>query len=117
MGTHPNVILLCTLTPQGLSRKTRKDILAETDTGEDDDIKIGNINYHHEIMESDYHESWQISAREGDIIVFSLVTYGYGESIDWENLLQKKEDLEAWAVGVCERHHCQYKISVTANYW
>ena len=118
MSTHPNVILLLTLTPEGLTRKTRKDIMAECHVEKEDDyIKIGNQDYHHEVMEEDYNEDYQISAKEGDIIIFDLVTYGYGESISWDDLSAQKQELEEWAKGICERHHCSFKINVTANYW
>jgi len=123
MSTHPNTILLCTLTPEGLARKTMREILVDNgiqvddDYHKDDDFKIGTEEYHHEVMESDYHEGWQISAKEGDLIFFDLVTYGYGEQIAWNKLVAQKEALEAWAKKTCEKHHCSFKISVTSNYW
>lgn len=119
MSTHPNAILLLTLTPDGLARKTYRNILAEAGVAdpEMENIKIGGAKYHHKVMEEEYDEGWQISAKEGDIIVFDLVTYGYGEQIAWNGLEAQKTDLEAWAKEVCERHHCGYAISVTANYW
>ena len=105
------------LTPGNLSRKTMAAILAETNTEDDDDVKIGEDEYHHEIMESSYNESWQISAKEGDLVFFAFVTYGYGEPITWAKLEKQKNELEAWAKGICERHQCSYEISVAANYW
>lgn len=117
MSTHPNAILLLTLTPQDLARKTMAAILAETNTGTDDDVKIGSEKYHHAVMESDYNDSWQISSKEGDLLFFDLVTYGYGEQVSWEKLVAQARELEEWAKGICERHHCTYKLSVTANYW
>lgn len=92
-------------------------ILLETETETDDDIKINGVEYHHKIMEGGYDKNWQISSREGDLIFFDLVTYGYGEQISWDDLQNQKDALEAWAKGICERHACAYKISVTANYW
>lgn len=117
MSTHPNVILLLTLTPRGLARKTMADILKETRTAPDDDLTISGEKYHHKVMESDYDEGWQIGAAEGDLIFFDLVTYGYGEQIEWERLEIQKNDLQTWANGICDRHNCSSKISVTANYW
>lgn len=117
MSTHPNAILLVTITPGGLSRRTMAAILAETNTDADSDLKLGLYSYHHKVMESDYDEGWQIAAKEGDLLFFDLVTYGYGEQVPWEKLEAQKMELEAWAKGICERHHCTYAISVTANYW
>lgn len=118
MSTHPNVILLLTLAPDGLARKTMRDILTESQHDEDDEeIKIGDEKYHYCVMESDYEDNWQIAAKEGSLIFFDLVTYGYGEQIAWDKLEAQKQELETWAKGICERHHCQYQISVSANYW
>jgi hypothetical protein len=120
MGTHPNVILLLVLTPQGLSRKTRKELVDEFGKFPehlDTDLVIADKDYHQEVMEDDYDESWQISASEGDIIVFDLVTYGYGKKVSWESFEEQKKELEAWAIQVSEKYHCSWRIFVTANYW
>ena len=120
MSTHPNVILMVALTPDDLSRKTMRSILEANGIKEDDfddDVKISGKDYHHEIMESDYDESWQISAKEGDLIFFDLVTYGYGDTIKWSDLETQKNELEAWAKEICEKFSCSYEIIITANYW
>ncbi len=117
MSIHPNAMLLLTLTPDDLARKTYRAILSETGSDEDDDIKIGDDTYHHRVMEEDYYESSQISAKEGDIVLWDLVTYGYGETITWAKLEAQKNALEEWARGICERHHCKAEIFVGANYW
>jgi hypothetical protein len=115
MSTHPNVLLILKLTPDNLTRKTYRDILTDNDA--EDDIAIGDTEYHCKVMEDDYDDSYQISANEGDIIVFDLVTYGYGESITFDELTKKKDELEAWAKITCKKHNCSYGISVSANYW
>lgn len=119
MSTHPNVILLLILTPQGLARKTMKDIRADGNVADDDDadIKIDDASYHNIVLEEDYDDGWQIGSKVGDLLFFDLVTYGYGEQIEWSKLEAQKKSLEAWAITICEKHHCSYKISVTANYW
>lgn len=123
MGTHPNAILLCTLTPDGLSRKTYRDILLENGSQEEEDptgtsiVRIDGTDYHIRVMELDYDKEFQVSAKEGDILVNDFLTYGYGEQIEWSKAEAQKQALEAWAIGVCERHHCSYNISITANYW
>lgn len=117
MSTHPNAMLLLTLKPDGLARKTYRDILAELGVEGDASIKIGGATYHHDVMESDYDDSNQIAADEGDIVLWDLVTYGYGERIEWDKLAVQKAELDEWARGICERHKCAAKVYVSANYW
>jgi hypothetical protein len=118
MGTHPNAILMSVIKPDGLTRKTLRDILAESETPIDDlYITIGGEDYRALVMEEGYDGNYQISADEGDIVLFDFITYGYGETIEWAELENKKADLEQWSIGICERHNCSYKIVVTANYW
>jgi hypothetical protein len=115
MSTHPNAILLLVLKPDDLTRKTYRAILEEA--GREDDLMIGGDRYNIEVMESTYDESHQIAADEGDIVVFDMVTYGYGERIEWDKLVAQKSVLEEWAAGICERHKCTASFYVTANYW
>lgn len=117
MSTHPNAILLLTLTPDNLARKTYREILEYCNASIDDSIKINGTTYFHKIMEDDYCEGYQISANEGDIVIFNMVTYGYGEVIEWDKLAKEKEELEEWAKPICEMFKCTFKIFVTANYW
>jgi len=118
MSAHPNVILLCRLKPDDLARKTLRSIRAEMEAEEDEgDFNIGTSTYHTKLLESDYDDSWQIGGDEGDILVFDLVTYGYGEDIAWDKLNAQKAELEEWAKKVCEKFSCSYTIAVTANYW
>lgn len=115
MSTHPNAVLLLILKPDDLARKTYRAILQEADR--EDDLIIGGERYNIDVMESDYAEDYQIAAKEGDIIVFDMVTYGYGEVIEWDKLAAQKAALEEWAKGICERHKCSASFFVTANYW
>lgn len=120
MGTHPNAILMAVLTPDDLSRKTMREILSFNGVSEGDfdkDIKINDIDYHTLIMEESYNNGWQISAKEGDLLFFNLVTYGYGERIEWNKLDNQKTHLEEWAKEMCKKFHCSYEIFITANYW
>lgn len=115
MSTHPNVILVLKLTPEGLARRTMREIAGEIPDAAD--IKIGSHDYHRVVMESDYNDDWQLTAKEGDLLFFDLVTYGYGEVISWENLAAQAYELEQWAKEISVKHHCSYAIEVTANYW
>lgn len=117
MSTHPNVILALALKPDDGTRKTHRAIMEEAGVALDDQIKIEGADYHVTVMESDYDDGYQISADEGDIVLFDMVTYGYGETIEWSKLEQQKASLDAWAKGVCERHKCSAKVFMTANYW
>lgn len=143
MGAHPNVILKCTVKADGTTRKLLRDLLAQNRheipdsslplfldskgevvknaiTGkdlrhsrDDDELCIGDYCYDTLVMESEYDESWQISGEEGDLIIFDLVTYGYGQEITLRDLQQRIDSLETWAI----QHSLSYKISISANYW
>lgn len=121
MSTHPNAMLLLELTPDDLSRKTYRAILADAggkDEGDDSEgIKIGQHTYMHRVMEDDYYEDSQVAAKPGSIVLWDLVTYGYGERIGWRALEERKDDLDEWAARMCKKHHCSYAIFVSANYW
>lgn len=117
MSTHPNVILLLTLKPDELSRKTLRAIRDEAGIDDDGSLKIGDHDYHVSVMETDYDDGYQISSDEGDIIIFDMITYGYGEKVEWSKLVSQKDALEVWASAACERHKCSAKIFITANYW
>ncbi len=117
MSIHPNAMLLLALTPDDLARKTYRAILAEAGVEDEEGIKISGETYHHCVMEEDYNEDNQISAKEGDIVLWNLVTYGYGETITWAKLEAQKQALEVWAEDICERYKCNFEIFVSANYW
>ena len=118
MSTHPNVILMVIFKPDGLSRKTHRDILKSNGIDDPDkEIKIGDYEYNTIVMEEDYDEGNQISATEGDIVFYELVTYGYGDSVDWDVLEKNKLELQYWSKRMCIEHNCSYKIKVSANYW
>jgi len=117
MSAHPNVILMALLKPDELSRGTMRNILEENDADAFGDILICDDDYHPLVMESEYHDDFQISADEGDLVFFDMITYGYGECIAWNKLEERKFNLEKWAEDICNRHHCSYEIKITANYW
>ena len=119
MTTHPNVILMAVLTPDGLARKTMREIRAEQTRhySNNTDFLIGKIEYSSLIMESSYNKDLQIGAKEGSLVFFDFVTYGYGETISWVTLAKQQEILEQWAQKTCVEHNCKYEIRVSANYW
>lgn len=119
MSSHPNVILMTVLTPDDGSNKTMRGIKkhSPSKSEEDYEVCVGENDYTIEIMESDYNDSHQIEAEEGDLIVFDLITYGYGEKIEWDTLEKLKNELETWSKEICEKFKCSYKIYVSANYW
>jgi len=117
MGVHPNTMLMVHLKPDGLAHKTYRDILAASGVKDGDDIDIGGQSYHHRIMEGDYEDGFQVSGDDGDIVLLTFATYGYGERIAWADLVRRTADLTAWAQATCDRFACTYIISVGANYW
>jgi hypothetical protein len=110
-------MLLLVLTPDDLARKTHRAILEDARIENNSSLKIGGCDYRHQVMEDACDEDNQIDAKEGDIVVWDFVTYGYGEKISWAKLEGQKAELEEWAKGIGERHHCRYEIFVSANYW
>lgn len=117
MSTHPNVILMAVLTPDGLTRKTWKEILEDNVVKSDNYVIIYGNEYNSMVMETDYHKGFQIAGDEGDIVFFDFVTYGFGDSVTWDELEKRKTELETWAKETSARHHCNFKILVSANYW
>lgn len=114
MSQPQNVILMAVLTPDGLSRKTMREILAVHGTGFDKSyILVGEKEYNSLVMEDGYNEDWQISAQGGDLVFFDFVTYGYGEKVTWDDLEYKKTKLEEWAQKICEEFQCSYRIWVS----
>jgi hypothetical protein len=80
---------------------------------DEQELCIGEFCYQTLVMETDYDEGVQISGEEGDLIIYDLVTYGYGEEISWEDLQSRVDSLEVWSI----QHNLEYRISVSANYW
>jgi hypothetical protein len=118
MSTHPNVMLILELQPDDLPNKTHRTIMSDLGiTSKDDEIIIGSEKYYHFVAESDYNDSFQISTTAGNIVIFDLVTDGYGECIAWDKLLKQKTELEDWAKSNCPRLACSFSIKVGANYW
>lgn len=121
MSTHPNVIIMVVLTPNNTTRKTLRAIVEHYEKEHIDSeagyIRIAGDDYNYIIMEDDYHEGYQISAKEGDIVFFDMVTYGYGEVISWEDLSTAKDKMSTWAEDVCSLFDCTSSIKITANYW
>lgn len=132
MSNHPNVLLIAVLTPDGLARKTMKSILSDNEAceHEDDSIllepqgevyQIGDqekrMKLRSMVMEGEYDDDYQIAAKEGDLVFFSTVTYGYGEAVPAPILVRMIDILERWCKATCEKHHCAYSIKVSANYW
>ena len=121
MSSHPNAILMLTLQPQDLPRKTMRAILSEAGVDPDEEspqIKIGEHDYSVKLMEESYNESFQIAAPVGSIVLHDFLTYGYGDKCQWESASAQQTALQQWALAACERHNCTiHEIAVAANYW
>lgn len=90
---------------------------AGLDPDGDGRLKIGADDFRMLVMESDYDEGDQIGAPEGSIIVFRLVTYGYGESLSWQELDTMRAPLDAWATEAGTKHGFKHEIRIGANHW
>jgi len=117
MSSHPNAILMAILKPDDLPMKTKRNIMEFSGAEDDYDIPIGKKEYHLKVMTDDYDENNQIRAKQSDIVIYDLITYGYGDKIMWEVLEQQKKELEEWVKLICEKFHCSYEIYISANYW
>ena len=139
MSTHPNAMLILRLEPDDVPRKTLREMLDEHRKGFDRDSDglirvnehgsnyprllddnvfcIGNIVYRSKLMDG-YDESDQIDGEEGQIVLFDLMTYGYGESIAFDEVKRRAEALNAWAVENCPKHKIsKWSVEVSANFW
>lgn len=120
MSSHPNAMLLVTITPDDSSRKTFRDMAAHEGSEISEgsaDIRIGGRRFSASVMENDYDEGKQISAEEGQIVMYGFLTYGYGEQAPWHEVAALVDAVETWAEEACARFKFTYKISISANYW
>lgn len=121
MSTHPNAILMLTLQPQDLPRKTIRAILEAAGIDPDEEspqIKIGERDYSVRLMEESYDDGHQIAAPVGSIVLHDFITYGYGDKCSWEDVAARQVALCEWAKAACEKHDCTvHEIAITANYW
>ena len=133
MSTHPNSIIMVVFTPDDLSRKTYRHIVAnykysdsEINDGdvrisglvEDDQKHYDNARFNSFIVEdADEVNSVQIEAPEGSIVFYKYLTYGFCEKIEWDDVRHTHEVLEAWATEVDKEFKCSHKIYISANYW
>jgi hypothetical protein len=108
---------MAVLTPESNPRETAKAIAEANNANEYDQILIGGVQYRCLLMRDEYDSNDQIGAKEGDFVVFDLVTYGYGATITWQNLCDRQQALEVWAAMASEKFHCKHEIFVSANYW
>ena len=119
MSVHPNTVLFVELVPDDLPNKTFRAIVEENAEGgmEDPSFEIEGDLYHFVLAESDYDRAYQLRTKKGCIYALSMVTYGYGQTISWEEIATKKNNLEAWSVRTARIHNCEHTIGITANYW
>ncbi len=119
MSTHPNAILAVRLTPDGLSRKTFRDIIGDARVDDDSaSLKIDGHDFTVSVFEQDYDpDGNQIKAKTGDIVLRDYITYGYGVTITLESFRKRADSLEAWAKENAPKYNCTYEVFITANYW
>lgn len=121
MSTHPNTLIVGVITVDGTSRKTLRAMQGDEWLSWNealDSFKIGKRDFTANVMEEDYDQNgYQISAPEGSIVLHTYLTYGYGETVEWEEVVSVRDTLNQWLTDVCDRHGGSHKIILTANYW
>jgi hypothetical protein len=120
VSTHPNAILQLTIRPNGLTRQTWRAMIDDAGARVDEDpqVEIGGVKYSILAMETNWHDDYQVGAEEGDIVLFDMMTYGFGERIAFTEVKARADALDAWARAACEKYNCaSFEIHVTANYW
>lgn len=133
-------MMIAVLTPDNGSRKTQRGIFDHCEkrglkvNAEDGEIGILNgkkgavsdkypdgypltDDWSLHVMEDDYYESSQISADEGQIVVYDLITYGYGERISWEETEAKRRQLIGLLDPMVDPLKFTYEIFISANFW
>lgn len=116
MSRNSHVVLVAQLIAESDSAAVYRSIIDPTDTEDGVEVAIDNEYYTVFLAEDGYCDEWQISAAPAAVVVFCYVTSDYGELIPWEKLEARKNRLEAWCKEVCQKHHCSFKIGLTANY-
>ena len=109
--------MIAVLTPDDLTRRTLRAIIAGNLSTDDDYIKIAGEDWHIKPMEGDYDENFQIKAKEGDIIVFNMFTYGYGDFATWKSVSAMHDSLVDWCEECKGTYNFSYEIRMSANYW
>ena len=141
MGAHPNAMIMAVLTLDQGMRKTERLIFEHCEDRkiecslEGGTIKIlngkrGNPNppewpegypltddWSVQVMESDYEEGYQISAKEGQIVIHGYLTYEYGETVKWVELEAQKKQLMDLLDPMTKDLEFTYEIVIGANYW
>lgn len=69
------------------------------------------------LMSTAYNEEFEITGEPGTIVVYDYMTMGVKRKLSWTYVEEQKNELGAWASGVCERHGGEFDIVLTANYW
>lgn len=118
MSIHPNAIMM--MVYEGDAAETIYNELdggeMET-TGSSAELQIGGTEWRLLLMQDSYDESDQISAPEGSLVFFDLITYGYGDTIAWEKCVAWQAALEAYGKELVQKHGGKISFYITANYW
>lgn len=117
MSTHPNCLLIGALIPDDLPSKTFRSVLAELGLDDGDDLEISDKNFHVKLMDGDYDDDMQVTAPSGATVFIGMLTYGYGEVMPWDKLVEVRDALLAKLTEIAAATHCRVEITVSANYW
>jgi len=145
MGIHPNAMLLVLVDPDNGSRRTYRELFAEMKNmgiecepeydgtgggqfrlpngsdGKPTDRCPGGEpteeDYYVQVFEDDYDHCFQISGREGQLSIHDLVTYGYGDKVQWKELEAQKNRLTDLLDQLAPKLKFTYEVYIGANYW
>ncbi len=118
MSEYPNCLLLGILIPDDLPSKTYRAVCAEVGAvGDDPSTHIGEQLFHLKLMDGDYDEGMQVSAPSGSTVFVGMVTYGYGDTMTWEEFVALRDALYARLTDIAAKVQASVEIRISANHW
>jgi hypothetical protein len=120
MSMHPNTLLLAVLKPLDDNVDSFEIMKKYFSSGEDENygyVTIKQKDYTCKQLIDGYDEDYQIEVDEGDIVLFTMVTYGYADKTPWNAVKKQELYLSDWLFSVRKEINCSYEIYLTANMW
>lgn len=134
MGRHPNVMLQLVLTPLqpnfdvfahfGWPKPPEGESFGEEEAQYDFDIRV-SLNpaapeYTASVFTDDtdeYNEDWQFNGESGQVILHRYLTYDYGDTINFERLVEEVNVLASWIARENIGAYFSFETRIGANYW
>lgn len=94
--------------------------LDDTEGDEDGDdgfeVVISGRSYTATVFdEEEYDDGYQIEGKEGQIVLHEYLTYGYGETVEFSEVVRLVNNLRAWADD--RSMIFDHSVRIGANYW